>query len=252
MLISHRKNFIFLKTVKTAGTSIESYYEKWCMPPNLWVKTHGRDEYISDSGIIGKRAAKPYNAIWYNHMPAAKIKEYIKEDIWNNYFKFTIVRNPFDKMVSGFYMFSKYNTSKQNTLWSFFKSNPSKQKQILLFRKWLSNFYKLYTKQKKLVENTSIPHFIKPIELSLIDRDKYLINNNIEVDYFIKYEELQKNTEEINQILNINNSIESIPNFKSGLRNSEIPVNEYYDAESISKIKDLFNWEIDYFNYSLI
>lgn len=32
MLISHRKRFIFTKTAKTAGTSVESYFEQYCMP----------------------------------------------------------------------------------------------------------------------------------------------------------------------------------------------------------------------------
>ena len=30
MLISHPKRFIYTKTVKTAGTSVEVYFEPWC------------------------------------------------------------------------------------------------------------------------------------------------------------------------------------------------------------------------------
>ena len=35
MLISHRKKFIFTKTKKTAGTSVESVFETYCIHGNL-------------------------------------------------------------------------------------------------------------------------------------------------------------------------------------------------------------------------
>lgn len=59
MLISHRKKFIFTKTNKTAGTSIESYYERFCMPVGEWEESHAREEYISDTGVIGYRGSNP-------------------------------------------------------------------------------------------------------------------------------------------------------------------------------------------------
>ena len=53
MLISHRKQFIFTKTVKTAGTSVESYFEQFCKPDGEWQESHAHEEYVSKSGIIG-------------------------------------------------------------------------------------------------------------------------------------------------------------------------------------------------------
>ena len=32
MLVSHSKKFIFLKTMKTAGASVEIYLERYCVP----------------------------------------------------------------------------------------------------------------------------------------------------------------------------------------------------------------------------
>ena len=46
-----------------------------------------------------KRKRKKY----YNHMPASEIKSYVSSQIWNDYFKFCIERNPFDKIVSHYY-----------------------------------------------------------------------------------------------------------------------------------------------------
>jgi hypothetical protein len=55
MLIGHRKKFIYTKTAKTAGTSIESYFENFCMPENTWKFSNPREEYVSKEGIIGYR-----------------------------------------------------------------------------------------------------------------------------------------------------------------------------------------------------
>ncbi|MEJ2058516.1 MAG: sulfotransferase family 2 domain-containing protein [Desulfofustis sp.] len=104
MLISHRKKFIFTKTSKTAGTSVESFFEQYCMPKNQWSESHAREECVSEAGIIGCRGNDISRSKWYNHMPAKEIREIIGKDIWNSYFKFTVVRNPFDKLISGFHM----------------------------------------------------------------------------------------------------------------------------------------------------
>ncbi len=55
MLVSHRYRFIYTKTMKTGGTSVESYFERFCMPDGEWTQSHGREEYVSDAGIIGFR-----------------------------------------------------------------------------------------------------------------------------------------------------------------------------------------------------
>ena len=109
MLISHRKRFIYTKTVKTAGTSVESYFEPYCMREGEWSFTHARPEYVSETGIIGIRSGEPLElqgATWWNHMPARTIRALIGEEIWNDYFKFCVVRNPFDAMVSAYRYFA--------------------------------------------------------------------------------------------------------------------------------------------------
>ena len=51
MLVSHRYKFIYTKTRKTAGSSVESYFEPFCMPDGEWTQRHLREEYVSDAGI---------------------------------------------------------------------------------------------------------------------------------------------------------------------------------------------------------
>ncbi len=83
MLVSHCKHFIYTKTVKTAGTSIEVYFEPYCVPEGEWRFQHGHTEYESDSGIIGYRGKKNGEKRWFNHMPAATIQRQLGKAIWD-------------------------------------------------------------------------------------------------------------------------------------------------------------------------
>ena len=143
MLISHRKKFIFTKTVKTAGTSVEVLFEPYCMADGEWQPTHSRDMYVSETGIIGMRAARP-EALWYNHMPAQAIRWKLDPEIWDSYLKFTTIRNPFDKMISGYFMFSGRKKTIEGT------------DRVGDFRAWLSKFAENYKVHKTAVQDSNI------------------------------------------------------------------------------------------------
>ena len=52
MLISHRHRFIYTKTIKTAVTSVEAYFEPYCMAEGAWQESHSRAEHVSPEGIV--------------------------------------------------------------------------------------------------------------------------------------------------------------------------------------------------------
>lgn len=112
VLISHLYKFIYIKNVKVAGTSIEAYFEKYCVDPSVeHIVQHEIDTTISKYGIIGNRENGKKNK-YYNHMSAEEIKKYIGNDIFNSYLKFCVIRNPYDKMVSLYNM--KINRKEYN------------------------------------------------------------------------------------------------------------------------------------------
>jgi hypothetical protein len=41
---------------------------------------------------------------YYNHMPAKAVRATIPEKVWNDYFKFCVERNPWDKTLSHYHM----------------------------------------------------------------------------------------------------------------------------------------------------
>lgn len=53
--------------------------------------------------FLGKKEAKKEVQQYYNHISSREIVSLVGEKIWNSYYKFTVERNPFDKVVSMFY-----------------------------------------------------------------------------------------------------------------------------------------------------
>jgi len=214
MLVSHRKKFIYTKTNKTAGTSVECYFEKYCMPEGQWEFSHDRDEYVSETGIIGSRLTGKKNKQWYNHMPAADIRRAIGESIWQSYFKFCVIRNPFDKLISIFYFRNR------NTDWNV-------EDPVKLFRRWMRS--------------------VKEVK----DRDRYMIDNRICVDYFIRYEELENGIRHVCDTLAIPFVPDEIPRLKSGIRKQHFEIENYYDDRTAGIVNKLYAFELETFNYSL-
>ncbi len=123
MIISHKHKFIFVKTKKTAGTSFEIALSKICGPQDILTPIDSRAEiarkefanisaqnYFLPFHRYNKRNIFNYLARnkklplrFYPHTACREIKQLIPKKIWNEYYKFTIERNPFDKIVSLYY-----------------------------------------------------------------------------------------------------------------------------------------------------
>ncbi|MDP7977608.1 sulfotransferase family 2 domain-containing protein [Bacillus sp. WLY-B-L8] len=97
MIISHEHKFIFLKTKKTAGTSIEISLSRYCGDKDIITPISPADEKIRAE--FGKQPQN-YQGKFYNHIRAKQVKNLIGEEIWNSYYKFCFDRNPWDKVIS--------------------------------------------------------------------------------------------------------------------------------------------------------
>ncbi len=72
-MIDHQRKLLFIHIARTGGTSVEAALV-------------GRDWWEQD----------PQS----KHLSASQTRAYYGEEVWNSYFKFSIVRNPFDRLVS--------------------------------------------------------------------------------------------------------------------------------------------------------
>ena len=114
MIISHRYRFIFIKTRKTAGTSIEIFLSALCAPDDIVTpitepghrsRNHAglfdplpeiRDGYP----VIGTVRDLLVRRRFYNHIPGGRIRARVLRPVWADYFKFCVERNPWDKTLS--------------------------------------------------------------------------------------------------------------------------------------------------------
>src|SRR5438132_5407591 len=122
MIISHKHKFIFIKTVKTAGTSLEVFLSQHCGPDDVLtlfdppIEGHQPRNYNGSGDHISEILRIPFGPryVWrcllarrerfYNHMPAWLIRLRIPPTVWNSYFKFCVERNPWDKVLSHYHM----------------------------------------------------------------------------------------------------------------------------------------------------
>ena len=110
MILSHKYRFIFLKTAKTAGSSIEAALAPVCGPDDIITGNERnllRRNYQLGLGKLGLHVPGeisrrlPEVSGFYPHMPGRQVRRLVDREIWDNYFKFAVERNPWDRQVFG-------------------------------------------------------------------------------------------------------------------------------------------------------
>lgn len=221
MLVSHTKKFIYIKTVKTAGTSMEVALQDHCLPPDvtLPIDNVASEAIESEYGIVGARgAAVAKTNKWYNHMPARLIKKHLPEDQWNTYCKICNIRNPWDKTVS----------------WFHFKNPQVKQ----LSQPEIVAAFKTFMTPEN------------PDDLSVgLDTHIFFIDGEPVADEYIRYDTMQEDYARICQKLGLGDA--AIPELKRGPRGTNtVPYQAYYDDALREKVAEIYAKEIVHFEWT--
>ncbi len=206
MIISHTHKYIFIKSEKTAGTSVEAALSKHCGGEDMvtplgdyWFNRDERGQWIHSA----------MNAEgFFQHDPAAEVKRKLDPSIWNEYLKFTIVRNPWDRVVS---LFS----------WEA-RNRPELQPQRRLVHKLGARF-------DEFAE--SVRQFREFVATDWKTNDRfYLIEGEMCVDFVIRYESLEQDLAEVCERVGLPDV--ELPRLKAGLRKAGHHYSEYYDDDS--------------------
>lgn len=122
MILSNRYKFIFIKTTKTAGTSLEIALSKFCDSNDIITPITSQDELLrkelggqmpvnfhaslSEYKLIDWWKFLRYRRLkkrFYNHIGGRQIRDNLPTYIWNEYFKFAVFRSPLSRSLSHFY-----------------------------------------------------------------------------------------------------------------------------------------------------
>lgn len=124
-MISHKLKFIFIHIPKTSGNSL-----------SLFLKDFIDDKVIHRTSNMGEKQGISIICEKTNkdikHMDITYYKNTYGEKI-NDYFKFTIVRNPYDRMLSYYFWSKGKNNQKfnRNEFIKFIKENESLQHKYI-------------------------------------------------------------------------------------------------------------------------
>lgn len=223
MIISHSHKFIFIKSRKTAGTSLEAALSAYCdgddVVTPLGDYKHNRDE-------TGRFIHHSLNAgDFEQHDEALTIRSRLPLEQWSSYYKFSIARNPWDKVVSEFF-WDKRQDPALHPRKRFYHYLGVPFDELAHTRKLFSAFVRNY-------RNTN-------------DRF-YLIDAELCVDFVIRYERLAEDFAQVCERIGV--TVPSLPSLKAGIRKEKRHYSDYYDDESAARVAECHGNDIRLFGY---
>jgi hypothetical protein len=228
MIVCHEHRFIFLKTRKTASTSVEIALSPHVRGDgDIVTRITEKDEDLRTAlGARGPRneempklaytfgdwrrlALRGAKGLARGHAPAAQVRRIVGRDVWSRYFKFCVERNPFDKAISLYYWRTR-DDSPRPSLGDYLARAP---------RRSLSNFH------------------------------IYAIDGRIAVDRVVAYEDLDASLAAVFRDLGLPGA-PALPRAKGGHRGDRRPYTELLTAQDRAVVERACSREIAALGYA--
>ena len=206
MIVSHAKQFIFFAVPKT-GTHALRELLRAHKDPDDWEQQILFGEQCLPIPEIAK--------IQHGHISAQQISPHLEAAVWESYFKFAIVRNPFDRFISSCFFLNRKNP--------LFIETPLQ---------WMKSAIKAPQFRERVL--------VKPQYLQLMDAQ-----GDIVMDYVGRYEHLQSSVDEICNRLQVETVLLEIRNASEHKQ-----YREYYDDELKSSVEMVYQEDLKRFNYA--
>jgi len=218
--VSNSHNFIFLKTRKTAGTSIEMYLQPLCTAAGSPVveKTRAME---TEHGIIGSRLIdrddwKPLDRKYWAHSKASELRDNLGEKRWGELYKLTCVRNPFDKVLSHYF----WNQKRAGN-----DMPATVDAEIAEFRK-----------------------FVHSDEWAN-DRSVVFLAGAYQPDFAIRFENMAQDLSTFLSNVGVTDALPAMPETKVTRTSRRAEFADYFDKDSADIIRDRFRWIFSRFDY---
>jgi len=203
MPISHKHKVIFVHIPKTGGGSIEQALGVW--------GSSNRGGTKKDSDILYGYGTDPNAAL--QHLTASEINALVPAAVYEAYFKFSVVRNPFDRLVSEYWWQKKEG---------------------------MKLFFKEFLLKEVLPKKEEQKHYM--------DQYKFITdeNGNVIVDFVARFETLSDDIKYIFHRVGINKRLKYVHRVKS-LNWGRY--SDYYDKETLDLVAKLYSKDIEFFSY---
>ncbi len=233
-IISHRHKFIFVRPRKVAGTSLEISLSR-CLGEDdiigleLEFDRDMDEDYFSS---VHARNRDRTGTLYASHDLPDEIRKKVGEDVWAEYFKFTVVRNPWDLFVS--YLHYKFGPNYWRDIWGqrrpvAFVRNVPRAARLLWLRRTFARGYRKQAVETILREGLfpgirCIPKF-------------YFSRGETYADYVIRFENLQQGYDEVCRRLDLPPQI--LLRTKTKLKPKSTVYQDYYTDFSREYVADL-------------
>lgn len=193
-MIFHKHKCVFMHITKTGGTSIETKLSGSKPPPV-------RMKHLKTPPWIDKE----------RHMNVVNMVKTYGEESWENYFTFTFVRNPWDRMVSWFFWRKRMRTIPKDLTFSEF---------VIDFKFWHTD--------KTLPAQPQHSWF----------------DDKFKIDFVGKFENLQDDFNKVCNTLNIKDT--KLPHMYNTKHSH---YSEYYDSETKKEVDRIWGIDAEIFKY---
>jgi hypothetical protein len=226
MIVSHKHRLIFMKSQKTAGTSLELALSGICGEDDIITPLHERHERErNEIGGLGPRNTdvpirrhrlEDWNLIrqgrgrraFWEHVNAREVRAWLPPAVWRNYYKFAVERNPWDRAIS-LYWWLLHDQKDRPPMLEFFQTIPQR---------------------------------------SISNLGWYAIDGEVVLDHVMRYENLVGEIASLCARIGLNAPIE-LPHAKSGVRKDRRPYQEVLGPKERDVIAERCSREIDLLGY---
>ncbi len=231
MPLSTQHKCIFIHIPKTAGTSME-----YALGMHGGIDFIGKERYINQ-----KKDETRFFGSGLQHLSFLELKAKIPQKQLESYFKFTIVRNPWDRLVSHF-------------AWKKGRWIKKEELTVDVFEKEVNNLYKEYKLRMGWFNLVTKTIKARSTHQGIIDAwgnrhlmPQYLYtkswNEKNGIDFIGKYENLDSAWDYICNQIGVNLEIDRrMISYRKGYR-------EYYSPKTIKIVEEIYQKDILNFNY---
>jgi len=216
MIISHSHRFIFFHVAKTGGLSVRNVLQPYCQEPEKFkIK---RPPQMKDG------EPNPFYEVWEAlllHATASDAKKELSNEIFDNYYKFAFVRNPWDWQVSMYHFILREPTHIKHELVKGFDNFDT-------YLNWVVETAKPYPKGATKLQSTA-----------LVDGEGEVL-----VDFVGRYESLAQEFKQVCERLEIDAELPHIN------RSNHRDYRSYYNAQTSQLVAEHFKTDIELFQYS--